>query len=252
MSVRGKTVVLTGATSGIGAVAAERLTSSVGTLVTHGLDGRADVSADFTALAAVRVAADAILARTDRIDVLINNAGVPGLPQRTLTVDGYERTLQVNYLAMVALTACLRPALGPDSRVVNVGSGTHRWETLDLEDLGLERGYEATRAYARSKLAVMAYSQWLSRERDVITVCPGVNRTALIEAMYGPIGEPPSYGAAHLVHAAEADVPTGTYLHEGQIEIPSDEARDERVQLELMQRTRALLRGFRVGFSSRP
>ena len=74
----------------------------------------------------------------------------------------------------------------------------------------------------------MAYSQWLSRERNVITVCPGVNRTALIEAMYGPIGaNPPSYGAAHLVHAAEADVPSGTYIHEGQIEVPSEEASDD-------------------------
>jgi NAD(P)-dependent dehydrogenase (short-subunit alcohol dehydrogenase family) len=243
------TVVLTGATSGIGEATARRLAASSEHLVLLGpqpeaevagvLDGirssgaaRVDyVSADFTRLAEVPAAARAVRALAPAIDLLINDAGVPGAPTRMLTDDGFERTLQVNALAPALLTRLLVPALAAGARIVNVGSSAHRVETFHLDDPDLERDYTPVAAYARAKLAMVTWSALLALEEagtthDVVALCPGLNDTPLSAAMMGRIGGPPTVGAAHVLAAAAADVPSGSYLEGDRVVPPSAEATD--------------------------
>lgn len=260
MDLHGKTVLLTGATTGIGEATAHLLARDGATLLLHGPEpgedvadvlaaidhegpGRTDyLSADFTRLAAVGELAEKAAGLTDRIDILINNAGVPGLPEQTVTEDGFERTFQVNYLAMAALTARLASLLHPGSRILHVGSATHYGESLEFDDLNLGPTYEATHAYAHSKLAVVTYSQWLADALGdtgptVITVCPGLHHTALIDEMYGAVGGPVADGAHNLRHAATTDLSHGTYIQDGQIQHAAEEALDPTCQTTLVQFT---------------
>jgi NAD(P)-dependent dehydrogenase (short-subunit alcohol dehydrogenase family) len=166
-------VLITGATDGLGRAVASRLVSSGATLLLHGRDaGRLDavadsltaggdrprtLLADLASLDQVRALAAAVLDRTDRLDVLVNNAGVgSGLPagrERAESRDGYELRFAVNYLAPFLLTQSLLPLLrtSAPARIVHVASiGQH---PLDFDDLMLERGYSGQRAYRQSKLA---------------------------------------------------------------------------------------------------
>lgn len=244
------TVVLTGATSGIGEATARRLAGVCDALVVHGpesaeevaglLDqlraiGDADVhyvSADFTRLDDVVVAARTIRGLVPRgIDLLINDAGVPGAPRRIVTVDGFERTLQVNALAPALLTRLLVPSLANGARIVNVGSSAHRVERFHFDDIDLERSYTPVAAYARAKLAMVTWSALLAEEQRgtpvvVVALCPGLNDTPLSAAMMGRIGGPPSHGAERVLHAARVDVPSGSYFEDGDVVAPSSEVTD--------------------------
>jgi NAD(P)-dependent dehydrogenase (short-subunit alcohol dehydrogenase family) len=240
------TVVLTGATSGIGRATAERIAPLADTLVLLGpelpqaVDGVLGevrrsgpaqlhyIQADFTRLAEVVQAARSIAAVAPSIDLLVNNAGVPGAPRRILTVDGYERTLQVNALAPALLTRLLMPHFAEGARIVNVGSSAHRVERFDLTDPDLEHRYTPVRAYARAKLAMVTWSSLLAEEEastplDVVALCPGLNDTPLSAAMMGRIGGPPGQGAARVLFAATAEVPSGSYLENDEPVAPSPE-----------------------------
>lgn len=262
MEIEGSTVVLTGATSGIGAAAARRLAQEAGLLIVQGPEPEADVadllrelraagrarveyvSADFTSFAQVRRAARYVLGRADRIDVLINNAGVPGSRARRLTGDGNERTIQVNYLALVLWSDLLVPGMSDGGRIVNVSSTTHRMTSLALDDIGLARGYDPVRAYAQSKLAIVTYSTWLTgrlpRGISVVAISPGVIGTALLHSMFGGGGAPVAHGAERIREAVLADVPSGTYIDDGDVVAASDDALDETTQVRLAELTRRL------------
>ncbi|WP_432826074.1 SDR family NAD(P)-dependent oxidoreductase [Dactylosporangium sp. CA-092794] len=243
------TVVLTGATSGIGEATAHRLAAVSATLIVLGPEpeagvrqvltrihgsGRADVdyvSADFTHLAEVVEAARSITSLAPAIDLLINNAGVPGAPRRIVTTDGFERTLQVNALAPALLTRLLVPALAAGARIVNVGSSAHRVERFHFDDIDLEHGYSPVAAYARAKLAMVTWSTLLAEELrsmpvSVVALCPGLNDTPLSAAMMGRIGGPATGGAARVLHAAVADVPSGSYLEDDRVVSPSADVTD--------------------------
>ncbi|GAB7043936.1 MULTISPECIES: SDR family NAD(P)-dependent oxidoreductase [Catenuloplanes] len=263
MRLDDKTVVLTGATSGIGEAAARLLAPSVRTLVIQGPEPASDVAplikelggetdvhyvrADFTSFAQVRRAGTEIRAAVPAIDVLVNNAGVPGAGRRRVTTDGNERTLQVNYLALTLLTQRLLPAIHRGGRIVNVSSTTHRMTGLALDDLNLTDGYDAVRAYAQSKLAILSYSLRLAGELagrgvDVVTISPGVISTGLLHAMFGGGGVRVEHGGRRVIEAITAEVPTGTYIDDGEIVAPSDEARDPSVAAALAARTTSLIR----------
>jgi NAD(P)-dependent dehydrogenase (short-subunit alcohol dehydrogenase family) len=169
------TILITGATDGLGRALANDLAADGHRLIIHGRnperltsvadeitgrDGAARpqiATADLAELAQVRRLASDVRERTGRLDVLVSNAGIgagePDGRERRTSADGYEVRFAVNYLAGFLLTLELLPLLqasGP-ARVVNVASiGQH---PLDFEDLMLERGYSGIRAYGQSKLA---------------------------------------------------------------------------------------------------
>lgn len=256
MTTRFGSVVLTGGTSGIGEATALRLAAMARTLIVLGIEsergaepvvdrirraGTAEVhyvSADFTHLQAVVEAAQRVRALAGSIDVLINDAGVPGAPVRMLTADGFERTLQVNALAPALFTRLLIPALAAGARIVNVGSSAHRLEHFDFTDIDLAHGYTPIAAYARAKLAMVTWSSLLADEEagtstTIVALCPGLNDTPLSAAMTGGTGGPPSQGAARVLFAASADVPSGSYLEDDRVVAPRREALDPRNREQL-------------------
>jgi NAD(P)-dependent dehydrogenase (short-subunit alcohol dehydrogenase family) len=169
-----RTIVITGASDGIGAAAARTLAKAGEQVVVVGrsaektrvlakeLDADYFVS-DFAELAQVRTLAAQLRENYSRIDVLANNAGgIMG--GRRLTVDGNESTFQVNHLAPFLLTAALLDVLTASSaKVINTSSGANGFGRLDLQDLNAEHNYSTNRAYGTAKLANILFTSELYR-----------------------------------------------------------------------------------------
>ena len=181
MDLKNKTVLVTGSTDGVGRVVAERLGAAGARVLVHGRDqgraktvlaaieakgGKAEfLIADLSSLAEVRRLADAVRARTDRLDILINNAGVGTAgSKRQLSADGYELRFAVNYLAGFLLTSELLPLLkaSASARIVNVASAGQ--QAIDFDDVMLTHGYSGVRAYCQSKLAQILFTIDLAGE----------------------------------------------------------------------------------------
>ncbi|WP_405780969.1 oxidoreductase [Streptomyces sp. NBC_00859] len=176
----GRTAVVTGANSGIGLVTARELARRGARVVlacrseTRGKEAEAVirrdvpdadtefVPLDLADLSSVRAFASAF--RAERLDLLINNAGVMALPQGT-TADGFETQFGVNHLGHFALTGLLLPKLldTPGARVVSVSSGLHAIANIDINDLNSERNYRRWIAYGRSKTANLLFVHELAR-----------------------------------------------------------------------------------------
>lgn len=182
--MNGRTVVITGPTSGLGRAAAGSFARMGARLVLVGRDagrlGRtraellaespdaaiATVIADMASLVSVRAAAAEILEREPRLDVIVDNAGTI-VGTREMTADGFERTFATMVLGPFVLIARLLPRLdeSPDARIVAVTSGGMYTQALPLDDLGFEHGeYSGPRAYARAKRAQVALvREWARR-----------------------------------------------------------------------------------------
>jgi len=180
--MKGKTVVITGGTSGIGEVAALELAQMGARIVLVAREkSRAEATlarlrkrgpelahtahyADLTRLAEMKRVAAQIAAVEPRIDVLINNAGAM-FGARRITQDGIERTFALNHMAYFVMTEglCARLAGAGDARIVNTASDAHRGATLDLSDLQSEQGSGAMQAYGRSKLCNILFTRELAR-----------------------------------------------------------------------------------------
>jgi NAD(P)-dependent dehydrogenase (short-subunit alcohol dehydrogenase family) len=259
---RWSTALLTGATHGIGAATARALCPLVEILILHGPEPESQVrlsldrlrrdnlsaevvyvQADYARLEDVGAVVSAVRERVDRLDVLINNAGRPGPPHRTLTADGHEVTLQINYLAPLALTTALLADLDDPrvARVINVASATHYSARLRLDDLELEHGYSGVAAYARSKLAIVTYTGWLARRleggpAEAASLHPGVIATGLLHAMFGAGGAPVDDGARNIMRLVRRPSPVnGRYFDEDVPARPSPDAVDVANQERLVE-----------------
>ena len=171
----GATIVITGASDGIGAAAAARLHRSGENVVVVGRSpqktaavaarlGTDHFVADFTELSQVRGLAKQLLDRYPRIDVLANNAG-GFMGRREVTVDGHEKTFQVNHLAPFLLTTLLLDRLiESNAAVLNTSSvGNRLFGRVDIDDLDAERGYRAAKAYGDAKLENILFTRELHR-----------------------------------------------------------------------------------------
>ncbi len=169
-----KTIIITGASDGIGAAAAHALSDSGSTVVIVGRSpektakvadalGADHFIADFSRLSEVRRLAAELRERYPRIDVLANNAG--GIfGNRTITEDGHELTLQVNHLAPFLLTTLLMDRLIlSTARVINTSSVANLSGNLDIDDLDLATRFTPGRAYGNAKLDNILFTSELSR-----------------------------------------------------------------------------------------
>ncbi|MDQ3150396.1 MAG: oxidoreductase [Actinomycetota bacterium] len=197
----GRTVLVTGANSGLGLETARVLAGRGATVFMACRDperGRCAlervagsaflVTLDLADLTSVRRAAAEIRERTgDVLDVLVNNAGVMATPRRR-TADGFELQIGTNHLGHAALTWLLAPALRPGARVVTLSSLAHRGGGLAIDDLNFERRpYNAVTAYSQSKLANLLFALELDRRaraagRELVSVAahPGLTDTELV------------------------------------------------------------------------
>jgi NAD(P)-dependent dehydrogenase (short-subunit alcohol dehydrogenase family) len=199
--MRGKTCIITGASSGIGKETARGLARQGARVVMVSRDpqrgeaARDDVRrsaahgdvdlllADLSSQASIRQLASDILSRYEQIDVLVNNAGAM-YTARSLTVDGIERTFATNHLAYMLLTHLLldRIKQSAPARIINVSSRAHERASMNFDDLQFERGFSVRYVYGHSKLANVLYTYELARRLEgsgVTANClhPGVVRT---------------------------------------------------------------------------
>jgi NAD(P)-dependent dehydrogenase (short-subunit alcohol dehydrogenase family) len=201
---------------------------------------------DFADQSAVRRLADDLLRTCDRIDVLVNNAGTV-FARRTLTGDGIESTFAVNHLGGLLLTELLLDRIreSAPARIVFTSSEGHYSGTLDLDDVGFERGYSIMRAYARSKLANVLTARLLARRLEgsrvtVNALHPGAISTNIwsrapwfarpVLAVLKRRMESPAVGGSRLAYLAtspEVDGRTGGYYHRNRLREPSALAQDD-------------------------
>jgi NAD(P)-dependent dehydrogenase (short-subunit alcohol dehydrogenase family) len=200
----GKTVLVTGANSGVGFQAARELARHGARVllgvrdVAKGEAARnrilaelpraqvAIVPLDMASLASIKGFAGEFVSSGGQLDVLVNNAGVMALPKREQTPDGFERQFGTNHLGHFALTGLLMPALlkAPAPRVVTVASLAHRNGKMEWDNLQGEKSYSPWGAYNMSKLANILFARELDRRaREAhsklmsIAVHPGISRT---------------------------------------------------------------------------
>ena len=235
MDMRGKTVLITGSTDGVGRYVASRLAAEGARVLIHGRDAaraRALIDeivkaghvaptfyqADLSSMAGTRELATAVTRDHARLDVLVSNAGIGSQsdgPQRQESRDGHELRFAVNYLSGFLLVHLLMPLLkaAVPSRIVNVASlGQH---PVDFDDVMITKGYSGTRAYAQSKLSQIMFTIDLAEElKDAgITVnalhpATYMNTTMVRAGGIAPLSTVEQGGAA-ILHLIEGDDVTG-------------------------------------------
>ncbi len=275
--MQGKTVVITGATSGIGKVAAERLAAMGARIV---LIARSKARGQVT-LAALRAAAPGvahkvhyadlfkisemkrasaeIAAEEPRIDVLINNAGAM-FANRRLTEDRLEYTFALNHMAYFVVTEGLRARLiaSAPSRIVNTASGAHQGASLDFDDLQSSHGYSVMRAYSRSKLCNILFTRELARRLQGTGVTANCLHPGFVASRFGDeagglisrfvsiaklFAISPEKGAETLIYLASSPSVagiTGAYFYQCQSVPPSSAAKDDQAALRLWERSAEL------------
>src|SRR5437016_1508825 len=276
--MQGKVVVITGATSGIGQVAAERLAGMGARMVLVARDkGRGEAAlvrlrertpgaahsihyADLSRLREMKRVAAEIAAAEPRIDVLVNNAGAL-FGSRHVTEDGLELTFALNHMAYFVLTHGLRDRLlaSAPARVVNTASNAHQRASLDFDDLQSAHGYSGFKAYGRSKLCNILFTRELARRLHGTAVTANCLHPGFVATRFGDqsggvsrfvglaklFAISPEKGAETIIYLASSPkiaATTGRYFYESGPITPSYAARDDRAALLLWERSAALAR----------
>ncbi len=264
-----RTILITGATDGLGKGLAERLAPTGARLLLHGRDEAKGVRlleqlgasatgelvwcrADFSSLDQVAALADRVI-EEERLDVLVNNAGVgsyePGGGERMESEDGYELRFAVNYLAPFLLTRRLLPLLerSAPSRIVNVASAGQA--PIDFDDVMLERGYSGGRAYSQSKLALIMFTLDLAEELNG----SGVTANSLHPGTYMPTNMVKAAGVRpvtpleqgieatlRLIESPELDGVSGRYFDGTEESVPHPQAYDPEARRRLRELSKEL------------
>ena len=272
-----KTIVVTGATAGIGLEAAvqlaaeghrlalvgrnpEKLARAAERVSAAGAAGVDTFVADFASLNSVRALATELRSRLDAIDVLVNNAGGVN-DKRTLTTDGFETTFAVNHLAGFLLTELVKDLVvaAAPSRIVFTSSEGHYSGTIDFDDLGFEGGYTIMKAYGRSKLANVLYTRSLAAELadagvTVNSLHPGAVATDIwsgapwfakpVLAVAKRFMRSPADGGqtiAFLATDPSVEGETAGYYDNNKLKEPSDLAQDDAVATRLRDESARLV-----------
>jgi retinol dehydrogenase-14 len=263
----GRTVLITGATGGIGKATALGLAAMGASVLITGRDrGRTEDAAreiravggevegfvaDLSSQSEVRRLAGEVLQRQPRIDVLINNVG-GYWNTRHVTADGLEHTFAVNHLAPFLLTNLLLESLNQGARVVTVSSNAQAMGRIDFDDLQGERSYSGARAYNQSKLANVLFTYELARRDTAVTanaVHPGLVSTGFgagdpgrAQRLFVPVLRPfmksPAQGAATsilLASSPDLDRVTGRYFAKSKPTRSSKRSYDESVAARLWE-----------------
>ena len=257
--MKGKIVLITGATSGLGKETAKGLAKMGATLVfttrdkQKGIDtkeelmsfsGNKDIHVIFCDLASfdsIRACCAEFKSKFDRLDVLINNAATWDHTRR-VSKDGIENIFATNYLAPFLMTHLLLDLLkkSSPSRIINLTSGLHSG-TINFEDIEAKKKFSGFKAYRQSKLGVILYTRLLAKKLDgtgvtVNCVHPGLNKTDLgrdagriSRAIFKMIGKDPKIGAQtsiYLASAPEVEKVTGEYFAKKESQKSSEESYD--------------------------
>jgi NAD(P)-dependent dehydrogenase (short-subunit alcohol dehydrogenase family) len=275
--MKGKTIVATGATSGIGEVAVLALAGSGARIVFIARDearaqatmrkleakapglGHRVLLADLSSIAETRKVGAAIAASEPRIDVLINNAGAL-FSHRRVTPERLELTFALNHMAYFVLTEALRERLiaSAPARIVSTASAAHQGASLDFSDLQSAKSYNGLRVYGRSKLANILFTRELARRlagTGVTANClhPGVVATRFGESSGGfagllisflrPFFTSPEQGADTIIYLAsspEVANTSGGYFVKRKMTDPSVAGRDDAAAKRLWEASEAL------------
>lgn len=212
-----KTILITGATDGIGLVTAQALAAEGHTIFLHGrsaeklaaaankVGGKTETySADLSRMADVQALAADILKHHSRLDIVINNAGVLRAP-RPVTAEGYDLRFMVNTFAPYALTRALLPSIAKDGRIVNLSSAAQA--PIDLAAMGGRKKLDDMSAYAQSKLAITIWTREMAKELVdgplVVAVNPGsLLASKMVKEGFGVAGNDLAIGADILREAA--------------------------------------------------
>jgi NAD(P)-dependent dehydrogenase (short-subunit alcohol dehydrogenase family) len=268
-AAEGKTILITGGTTGIGraaALALARRGANISIVGRNRVKGHQVVEqmtaagagqhrywpADLSTMGEVRNLARRVREESDRLDVLVNNAGGMFFRRHT-TADGLERTFALNHLAPFLLTHLLLPVLesAGDARIVTTSSAAHWSGQIDFEDLQLRRGYTILKAYSRTKLANILFTRELARRLDrtgISATCfhPGLVATNLakqnlvlrpfVSLFYALFARSAEDGADTLVHLAidsAVEGRSGGYYVNRQLAGSSSASQDARLAAKL-------------------
>ena len=239
-NLSGRTVVVTGASSGIGEKAAEAFAAKgaevvlavrnrdkgervlAGILRRHPAAKARVMIVDLADLASVRAFADKAVHALPQIDILLNNAGLGMQRRRAVTADSFERQFGTNHLGQFALTGLLLPALlrAPSPRVVSISSIAHRGGAIDFDDLQGEKRYSGGKAYNQSKLSNLLFALELDRRAKAagarlisVAAHPGVATTGFVAAigLPGPINQLAELGMKVFAQSAQRGALPGLY-----------------------------------------
>jgi NAD(P)-dependent dehydrogenase (short-subunit alcohol dehydrogenase family) len=274
--MKGKVVVITGATSGIGEVAARELAGAGARIVLvardvsrgeavlaqlWGINPGAEHSAhyaDLSLLSEMKKVSGEIAAAQPRIDVLINNAGAL-FGFRQVTDDQLERTFATNHMAYFVLTLGLREALiGSRARIVNTASSAHKGRSIDFDDLQSAKSYSPFDVYGRSKLCNILFTRELARRwgKEAVTVnClhPGFvasrfgedsgglrSRVIGLAKLFAISPEKGAQTIVYLASSPEVAKVNGAYFYKCRPATPSVQARDDLAASKLWAKSAEL------------